>query len=70
LTIPEYKVVTLMASGKGVRSYRAIYGTVRPAGFVAGSCECGFQNNSPLRLGAVGFPRQSGYLRPLSVCQY
>jgi two-component system response regulator ChvI len=45
LTVTEYKIVTLMVSGKGIQSYRTIYDTVHHAGFVAGSGERGYQNN-------------------------
>ena len=37
LTVTEYKIVRLLVSGVGIRSYRTIYDTVHYDGFVAGS---------------------------------
>jgi two-component system response regulator ChvI len=45
LTITEYKIVTLLVSGKGIQSYRTIYDTMHYAGFVAGSGGLGYTIN-------------------------
>jgi two-component system, OmpR family, response regulator ChvI len=45
LTVTEYKIVTLLVSGKGIQSYRTIYDTVHYAGFVAGPGEHGYLTN-------------------------
>jgi two-component system, OmpR family, response regulator ChvI len=45
LTITEYKIVTLLVSGKDIQSYRTIYDTMHYAGFVAGSGALGYTIN-------------------------
>jgi two-component system response regulator ChvI len=45
LTVTEYKIVTLLVSGKGIQSYRTIYDTAHYAGFVAGSGALGYTIN-------------------------
>jgi two-component system response regulator ChvI len=45
LTITEYKIVTLLVSGKRIQSYRTIYDAAYYAGFVAGSGEHGYTAN-------------------------
>ena len=45
LTVTEYKVVTLLVSGKGIHTYRTIYDTMHYPGFVAGGGEYGYKTN-------------------------
>ena len=45
LTIAEYKVVALLVSKGTIQTYRAIYDTVRFAGFVAGQDGQGYTTN-------------------------
>jgi two-component system, OmpR family, response regulator ChvI len=45
LTVTEYKVVTLLVSGKGIHTYRIIYDTMHYPGFVGGSGALGYTTN-------------------------
>lgn len=45
LTVTEYKVVTLLVSGKGIHAYRTIYDTMHYPGFVGGSGALGYTTN-------------------------